>query len=340
MCGPWFLTSLKNPDLKVGNLWCRLSHSIPIVIILVSSFSIMMISIDRWMFVVYARQRQLKSRETIIMIFLIWSVSILLAGPMYYHRHMQKDLIDNSIKDEFLKALSMSHFGSLIIDEKNTTIFKNTTEKFENETEIALISLNRMKFLDENIYLKEISGSNKEYCVENWPYHNLKRIYVIILFFLEFILPCITMITTYIWMIRFLKNQETRMLNYEITRRISTANKKQSKNQKNCLLLTSLCLSFILCSLPLSLFNILLDIFISLNKIQQKEKAIYWLIIILTTLELLNIVISPMLYGWMNKNFRTELFFHFNTVRNKLNLNLKEQELSIHTQLRSVAKQN
>jgi len=248
---------------------------------------------------------------------------------------MQNELIEDSIRDEFFKALSMSHFGSLMLVENNFTLFKNTTESIENYTEIAFISLNRM---NENNYLKELGGSSKEYCVENWSYHNSKRIYVIVLFFLEFILPCITMITTYIWIIRFLKNQQMRMLNHDMSRRISSANKKEKSNNKNCLLLTSLCLSFIFCSLPLSLFNILLDIFISLNKIQQKEKAIYWLIIVLTTLELLNIVISPLLYGWMNRNFRTELFTQYKTIRNKFNLKSNEIELSIHTPLRSAIK--
>ena len=55
VCTPWFLITLIYPGLPLSNLWCKLSNSIPIVIILVSAFSIMMISIDRWMFVVYAR---------------------------------------------------------------------------------------------------------------------------------------------------------------------------------------------------------------------------------------------------------------------------------------------
>jgi len=95
--------------------------------------------------------------------------------------------------------------------------------------------------------------------------------------------------------------------------------RKERKNNKNCLLLASLCLSFIICSLPLSLFNILLDIFFDSNSIQQTEKAniIYWLIIILTTLELLNAVISPLLYGWMNQNFKTELSSYCLIIRTK-----------------------
>lgn len=55
VCTPWFLITLIYPRLSLSNLWCKLSNSLPIVIILVSAFSIMMISIDRWMFVVYSR---------------------------------------------------------------------------------------------------------------------------------------------------------------------------------------------------------------------------------------------------------------------------------------------
>jgi hypothetical protein len=55
VCTPWFLITLINPDLAVSQIGCKLFNSIPIVIILVSAFSIMMISIDRWMFVVFSR---------------------------------------------------------------------------------------------------------------------------------------------------------------------------------------------------------------------------------------------------------------------------------------------
>lgn len=55
ICTPWFLLTLVYPSLTLSETWCKLSNSIPIVIILVSAFSIMMIAIDRWMFVVFSR---------------------------------------------------------------------------------------------------------------------------------------------------------------------------------------------------------------------------------------------------------------------------------------------
>ena len=286
----------------VTDLWCRLSHSIPIVIILVSAFSIMMISIDRWMCVVYSRQRQLNSRDIIIIIASIWILSLSLAAPTFFHRQKQENLMIDSMKDEFYRAFSYLNFNDLLL----------TNVEIENETVISMNVSNNLNFENlRNIYAK---NENVNLCVENWPYPYQKRIYVFTLFGLEFFLPCLTMLITYVWIIRFLKKHDQRMLNHvQINGRKSKASKssrssretKSTKScQRNCLYFTSLCLAFIICSLPLSLLNILLDIYFDL---QQKENIIYWSIIVLTTLELMNIVVSPILYGYMNQNFKNEL---------------------------------
>lgn len=140
-----------------------------------------------------------------------------------------------------------------------------------------------------------------KYCVENWKNPSHKRVYILILFCLEFVLPCLCMLITYIWIIRFLKVQNDRMSHYEMLRKKLI--QKERPHRKNCKLLSSLCLAFIVCCLPLSLFNIVTN-FISTS---EKQNVIYWPLTILTTLELLNTVLSPLLYGWMNHNFRIEI---------------------------------
>ncbi len=83
---------------------------------------------------------------------------------------------------------------------------------------------------------------------------------------------------------------------------------KERPHQKNCKLLSSLCIAFIVCCLPLSLFNIKAEF--DFGKILDstfKEKEIYSPLTILTTLEVLNTVVSPLLYGFMNHNFRIEI---------------------------------
>ena len=140
------------------------------------------------------------------------------------------------------------------------------------------------------------------YCVEHWKYPSLKRIYILILFCLEFVLPCVAMLTTYMWIVKFLKVQDDKMSHYEQLRKKLI--QKERPHQKNCKLLSSLCIAFIVCCLPLSLFNIKAEF--DFGKILE-EKEIYSPLTILTTLEVLNTVISPLLYGFMNHNFRIEI---------------------------------
>jgi neuropeptide F receptor len=296
----------------VTDLWCRFSHSIPIVIILVSAFSIMMISIDRWMCVVYSRQRQLNCRDIIIIIAIIWGLSLSLAAPTFFHRQKQENLIIDSMKDEFYKALSLSYFEGA-----NDQLSSNLSL----ETKMMInISNNFMNIYDENINL----------CIENWSYPYFKRMYVLTLFGLEFFLPCLTMLITYIWIIGFLNKHEQQIKNRRRSQISQTTTNHRYK--QNCLLLTSLCLTFFICSLPLSLFNILLDVFFDSIWIQKNEKTIYWLVIVLTTLQLLNIIISPILYGFMNQNFRKEFNKLKQTIENKFCAKSTNIEMSLEIQ--------
>jgi hypothetical protein len=147
------------------------------------------------------------------------------------------------------------------------------------------------------------------YCYEEWYDINYKRIYILILFFVEFVLPCICMLITYIWIIQFLQRQHTRMSHYELLRKRLI--QKNKPHQKSCKLLSSICLTFIVCCLPLSIFNIFtefkLDIMISID-----NDEIYSILTVLTTMVAINCSICPLLYGWMNQNFRCEItkLFH------------------------------
>ena len=93
---------------------------------------------------------------------------------------------------------------------------------------------------------------------------------------------------------------------------------KERPHQKNCKLLSALCIAFIVCCLPLSLFNIKAEFdFGKITDGSFKEKEIYSPLTILSTLEVLNTVISPLLYGFMNHNFRIEINEKIKTLKIK-----------------------
>ena len=54
----------------------------------------------------------------------------------------------------------------------------------------------------------------------------------------------------------------------------------------------------------------------------RADKDIYSPLTILTTLEVLNTIASPLLYGWMNHNFRAEINLKLNAILGRFeNLN-------------------
>lgn len=291
ICTPYFLFSIIFPDRTLGVFLCKFLHSIQIVIILVSAFSIMMIAIDRWMFVVYSRSRQFKSKDTTMIIIVIWIVSILLSLPTFIHR-----TIDQLYDDSIMSKVNELEYPSFNI-RLNFSSFNQTSYEESKENGLEMLK-------------NHLMSENRKYCVEYWSDTFYKRVYILILFGLEFMLPCFSMLITYIWIIKFLKVHDSRMSHYEILRKRLI--QKERPHQKNCKLLSALCLTFIICCLPLSLFNIKAEFDLSrfsvlINGDSFKEKEIYSPLTILTTLEELNTIISPLLYGWMNHNFRFEI---------------------------------
>lgn len=112
ICTPSFLVSISSRGWHMGTFWCKCLHSIQIVIVLVSAFSIAMIAVDRWIFVVYARSHQLKTHHVACIVVGIWALAILLSVPTFIIRstgQLYDESLFNIIKD--LKS-KMSGFMS------------------------------------------------------------------------------------------------------------------------------------------------------------------------------------------------------------------------------------
>ncbi len=106
ICTPSYLLQFMNRNWIFGTFWCKFLNSLQIIIILVSAFSIMMISIDRWMCIVYSHSRHFRAKDTMILIGFIWLVSILLALPTFVKRRTL-NLVDNfmnTVMTNFLKG--------------------------------------------------------------------------------------------------------------------------------------------------------------------------------------------------------------------------------------------
>lgn len=95
ICTPSFLVSISSRGWTMGTFWCKFLHSVQIVVVLVSAFSIAMIAIDRWIFVVYSHKNQLKNVHVCAIIVGIWTLAIALSVPTFIIRQTDK-LYDDS----------------------------------------------------------------------------------------------------------------------------------------------------------------------------------------------------------------------------------------------------
>lgn len=338
ICTPSFLISLVFKSWHLGNLGCKLIHSVQITIILMSAFSIMMIAIDRWMCVCFATSRQLNKREAWIIIIGLWILAICLSTPTFSHRTTTRFLDDSLLSklkdfamDQTLSSttpldetLTLSSSIPAGYDEQSNNVISSAASSSSSSspsltsTQVAPINFDSMKLF----YMANMR--NVEYCVESWEVLEHKRVYILVLFVLEFFLPCLTMLVTYIWIIRFLKAQDDRMNHYEMLRKRLLRNEK--RHQKNCKLLSALCLTFIICCLPLSIFNIKADFDLGRHETTKNGKDVYWPLIVLTVLEEINTLITPLLYGWMNHNFRNEIYTKAKEIRARYSQVVQKKE--------------
>lgn len=113
ICTPSFLISISSRGWTMGTFWCKFLHSVQIVVVLVSAFSIAMIAIDRWIFVVYSHKNQLKNTHVCAIIIGIWTLAIVLSIPTFIIRQTDKlydDSFFNRIKELETKFVGLASF--------------------------------------------------------------------------------------------------------------------------------------------------------------------------------------------------------------------------------------
>lgn len=126
ICTPSFLVSISSRSWSMGAFWCKFLHSVQIVVVLVSAFSIAMIAIDRWIFVVYSQTHQLKNVHVCLIVVAIWSLAIALSVPTFVLRHTGQ-LYDDSFFNR-LKELQTKFSSSFALFNRGVNSTSHTSK--------------------------------------------------------------------------------------------------------------------------------------------------------------------------------------------------------------------
>ncbi|CAO1435415.1 unnamed protein product [Diamesa serratosioi] len=144
------------------------------------------------------------------------------------------------------------------------------------------------------------------YCVENWP--NLpvfsgRVYYSLFSLALQYFIPILVVSSVYLRIYFKLKNRlviSQKVASFGEHKRERTRGRRMQRT--NCLLI-SIALIFGISWLPLNLFNLYADLFMSDDLLTQKVMIIY---AICHMAGMSSACSNPMLYGWLNDNFRKE----------------------------------
>ncbi|KAK5644811.1 hypothetical protein RI129_006111 [Pyrocoelia pectoralis] len=148
----------------------------------------------------------------------------------------------------------------------------------------------------------ELDGLN--FCIEDWPIAHGRAYYSIFSLVVQYILPIIIVSVAYLRIYFKLRYRfAAGFVSKEDTSQNSRRQLRGRKLQRTNLLLVSIAVIFCISWLPLNLYNLIADIWSSMDFTSQPMKVCY---AICHMMGMSSACSNPVLYGWLNENFWKE----------------------------------
>ena len=149
--------------------------------------------------------------------------------------------------------------------------------------------------------------SEVNFCYENWPIDHGRAYYSVFVMLVQFFVPLLTVIVSYARIVQKLKH---RMPSVSKTsdEQISRAD---NRSRKTNILLMAIAVIFCGSWLPIHLYNIIVDFS---NPFGYDSDSMIGLYAACHVLGMSSACSNPVLYGWLNDNFRKEFLELYNAV--------------------------
>ena len=159
-------------------------------------------------------------------------------------------------------------------------------------------------FISRKLEIHEINLPTIEsvsICYEDWPHEYGRAMYSAVVMLLQYCFPILTLVLTYT---RICNRLRKRVISAEASEEHDSSRRREARIKKTKKLLVSLTLMFCLSWLPLNLYNIIVDI---KNPFEDTELMLI-VYAICHMIGMSSACFNPLLYGWLNTNFRNEFF--------------------------------
>ncbi|XP_063601911.1 neuropeptide F receptor-like, partial [Penaeus indicus] len=151
----------------------------------------------------------------------------------------------------------------------------------------------------ENHYVNLPGIETVSFCFEDWPSAHGRAYYSVFVIVVQYCLPILTLSIAYA---RICNKLKYRMANSS-TRSSSRCRKKDGRMRRTNTLLVSIALIFCLSWLPLNLYNVVVDLH---NPFGEDTESMLIVYSVCHMAGMSSACSNPLLYGWLNDNFRKE----------------------------------
>lgn len=170
---------------------------------------------------------------------------------------------------------------------------------------IAIILASPLIFVKQLVHydlnLQSYGIDTIAYCIEEWPIDHGRAYYSAFSLCIQYLLPILIVTAAYTLIYDKLKN---RISVSTTTTTITDRNVERGRRMRrtNCLLF-SIAIIFCISWLPLNIFNLYSDIYLTDHPVTQTIMVSY---AVCHMIGMSSACSNPMLYGWLNENFRKE----------------------------------
>lgn len=154
------------------------------------------------------------------------------------------------------------------------------------------------RLVNHSINLRVHGIDSVSYCIEDWPMNYGRAIYSAFTLFVQYLLPIAIVSIVYLQINNKLNNRIPTTIN------VSKQSKRRSNRMRrtNCLL-TSIAIIFGISWLPLNIFNLYSDVYLEKEAFTENLLVVY---AICHMMGMSSACSNPVLYGWLNENFKKE----------------------------------
>ncbi|CAF0906339.1 unnamed protein product [Adineta ricciae] len=194
---PMTLSAALVENWVFGAFLCKFVHFTPTVTALVSTFTVAIIAVERWFFIV--NKRKFDRRFTIVTLILLWLVSIIIALPEFISRRME-DRIPAAVRQEVLKRSQTS------LNASNTSMI-------------------------EQMFFPALCNKKKYDCV--YPPDLPMRVFQYLVITVQYLVPFLFVSVSCYSISRFLKRRMIRMRSYQNHHRRPTRTSLRKKRRRS-----------------------------------------------------------------------------------------------------------